>query len=45
MSHVLDLFSKYLNNGRVLSTGFPAFVGEDGIAVDDVKNLEEAKAE
>jgi hypothetical protein len=39
MSHVLELFSKYLNNGRVLSTGFPAFVGEDGIAVDDVKNL------
>lgn len=41
MSHVLDLFTKYPKNGRVLSTGFPALVGEDGVFVDEVDDLEE----
>jgi len=39
MSHVLELFSKYPNNGRVLSTGFPALVGEDNILIDEVEKL------
>lgn len=43
MSHVLDLFSKYPNDGRVLSTGFPALVGDDGIRVDEIEDLAEVE--
>lgn len=39
-SHIVKQFSKYPINGKILSTGFPGIVEEDGMLLEDLGNFE-----